>query len=817
MTPAAAETRPAAPAPAAETEPQSGDSEAAKGAAAKEVFSTGVAKGRDRLDSAISTSVLRQEEILKFAPQSIGDLLRDIPGIRSQAFAGEGNANITIRGLPLSSTGSKFVQLQEDGLPILEIGDVTLSLADSWLRADINLAQVEVIRGGSASTFASNSPGGIINFQSRTGDVQGGAVQLSSGLDYDEKRIDADYGARLGDGWRFHLGGFYRQGEGPRRTGFDAKKGGQLKFNATKEFDGGYVRLYGKYLDDRTPVYDVLPLGVTGTNDKPEFREIPGIDIKRDTLLSRYFPSSVALDRSNNVESRDTRDGQHVKYRSIGFETQFELGGGWTVTDRFRYADISSQFFVNSAINLLTPQALSAGFAGGPGATFSYATGPQAGTAIANPGQLNGNGLFSLTGLLNTHRNLDNATNDVRISRVWAIGGDELTTTAGLYSSRQQVEYVWSGGQVLHEVRGDGTLALINMRDAAGRALTQDGLYSYLSPFGPSFNRRIDMQYNVNAPFASANYRFGGVSIGGSLRYDAGTARGTRNAASFGAPPAARDVNGDGAISIPEQRVPALPLTSAQAVDFGFGYLSYSTGINVRVAEPFAVFARYSRGGRASERLLFSPFFNATTGRLANEDIEADMVTQAEVGAKYRKGGLTLNLTGFWAKSEDTGVDAITRLPFERDYKAMGLEFEGGYRTGNFSIAGGATYTDAEIASDTTNPALVGKTPRNQAKLIFQATPQYTTDRFSIGAVFIGTTGSFAQDNNALRTPGYTTTNAFVQVRPTENLLLSLNASNLFDVLAITSISDPTIPASGIVRAHTLTGRTVSATARFDF
>jgi outer membrane receptor protein involved in Fe transport len=48
-----------------------------------------------------------------------------------------------------------------------------------FLRADLSLAAVEAIRGGSASTFASNSPGGIVNFISKTGDTEGGAVQVS--------------------------------------------------------------------------------------------------------------------------------------------------------------------------------------------------------------------------------------------------------------------------------------------------------------------------------------------------------------------------------------------------------------------------------------------------------------------------------------------------------------------------------------------------------------------------------------------------------------------------------------------------------------
>src|SRR5690606_4713706 len=141
----------------------------------------GVARGRDRLNMAISTSSLSQEEITKLAPTSIGELLRAIPGIRSEASNGEGGASITIRGLPIASSGTKFVQLQEDGLPVMEFGDIVPLAADSFVRADLTLSQVETLRGGSSSTFASNSPGGVINFQSETGEVAGGAIQTTVG------------------------------------------------------------------------------------------------------------------------------------------------------------------------------------------------------------------------------------------------------------------------------------------------------------------------------------------------------------------------------------------------------------------------------------------------------------------------------------------------------------------------------------------------------------------------------------------------------------------------------------------------------------
>lgn len=228
------------------------------GAAAKpaqELFSTGVAKGRDRLDSATSTSALRGDDITLLGPRPIGEVLRTMAGLRVATSIGEGNNNYTVRGLPLAAGGSKYMQIQEDGLPLLEFADLFNVGADVYLRNDLTVNAIETIRGGSASTFASNSPGGLINVLSRTGDVEGGAVQFTTGLDFDTKRVDFTYGGKLGENTRFHIGGFYRQGEGPRNNGFDGWKGGQVKFNITREFENGYVRLYLKYLDDLSLIH----------------------------------------------------------------------------------------------------------------------------------------------------------------------------------------------------------------------------------------------------------------------------------------------------------------------------------------------------------------------------------------------------------------------------------------------------------------------------------------------------------------------------------------------------------------------------------
>lgn len=791
-------------------------------------FTTGVAKGRDMLDTAISASSFDAAEAEKVGARSVAEILRNVPGLRAEAVSGEGNASYSIRGLPLASTGSKFLQFQEDGMPVIEFGDINFFAPDVFMRADLTLSQIQTIRGGSASTFASNSPGGVINFISKTGETEGGAVQVSTGLDYKTKRFDFNYGGKLSDTLRFNAGGFYRQGEGPRAMGFDAFKGGQIKANLTKSFEGGYVRLYVKYLDDRTPNYMQFPIGVRGTDDKPEYYALPGFDLKKDTLYSRNIPQIVTLDGDNNLVRDDFDEGTHPIVKSVGVDAQFDVAG-WTITEKARYSNISGQVSENFPLTVAPATALLAAY-GGPLATLSYASGPNKGQVIANPATLNGNGLMAYSLFMSVHLNsMDNFTNDIRASKVWKIGGGELTTTLGYYHSSQALDSDWLFTSNVTDVVGGGNASLLDITDALGRQQTQDGYYAFGAHIVTTgYHRTYDVNYTVDAPYGSFNYKTGNVSVGGSVRYDMGRAQGALYGPDLGGtrPTATSlDINGDGTISLAEQRVAIFSLTQPAPVGYTYDYLSYSVSANWRVADGFSTFARYSKGGRAAaDRILFTPTVSFTSGVLTDPQAAYDPVKQAEMGVKFRADDLQLFLTGFWASTNERNMQINSNAQGQvqvqyivRTYTAKGAEFEGIYSRGPFSLTAGATYTNAKIDSDLNDPTVVGNTPRHQARFIFSVTPQVEFRQVTLGFNAIGTTSSYAQDTNQLKLPGYTTVNAFAQFRPTDSVQLSLAANNVFDVLGLAEVTQASLPASGIVTARTINGRNITATLRFAF
>ncbi|MFK3891487.1 TonB-dependent siderophore receptor [Sphingomonas sp. NPDC079357] len=790
----------------------------AEATVSEDIVVTGVAQGRNRLDTSVSVSSLDADLTTKIPPRNTAEILRNLPGVRVEASGGEGNANISVRGLPVASGGSKFLQLQEDGLPVLEFGDIIFGNADIFIRNDLSLARIESVRGGSASTFASNSPGGIINFISKTGEQDGGSFQLSSGIDYREYRADFAYGGHIDAKTRYELSGFYRLGDGPRDVGYDAMRGGQIKANITREFDRGYVRVYGKYLDDRSIAYLPNPVRVTGSDGDPTYQNIPGFSINEDTLHSRYIGSVLTLDGNNNPVRRNIGDGMHPVVKSVGFEGQYEIADGWNVTERFRYSDISGDFVSPFPAAVGDAQTTANSFAGA-GAQLYYASGPLSGQRIANPATVGGNGLLASVVLFDVDlKSLNNITNDLRLNGKVDLGGGALSIAAGIYNSRQDVKTDWLWTSFFQTVQGDGRSVLVDIRNAAGVSQTAGGTLYSASFFGNCCRRSYDMRYTTNAPFAQLGFEIGRLNIDGSLRYDFGSAKGSIAGDLPGAVTTrAQDINGDGVISVAEQTVGFIP-NNRTGIDYDYSYLSYSAGVNYRLSDTLAAFARYSRGGRVNaDRLLFGPTIDITTGGLVNGSKPYDFVKQAEGGLKFSSGPVAFYATVFNAKTQETNYLLSQQQFTSRRYDATGVELEGRFRRGPFSLTAAGTYTDAKITSDATDATLNGNRPQRQAAFVYQATPQLDFGRVSFGANVIGTTSSYTQPANQLKMPAYTQVNGFVLVRAADNVSFNLNANNIFNVKGITEAEDAAIPSNQLVRARSINGRTIAASVRFDF
>lgn len=767
---------------------------------------TGTTGAQSKLESSISISTLGVERIGESAPRSTAEIFRNLPGVRSESTGGEGNANIAVRGLPVAAGGAKFLQLQEDGLPVLEFGDIAFGNADIFLRADWSIDRIEALRGGSASTFASNSPGGIINFISNTGEIQGGSVGLSAGLDYDSVRTDFRYGGPLSENWRFHVAGFYRRGDGVRDPGYTAEDGGQIKANLTREHDGGYLRFNLKLLDDRAIGYLPMPVRVTGSDANPSFSGFPGFDPGRDTPHSPNFLTDIGLDGRNQRRTTDIADGMRPKSTAFGFEFQHEFEGGWALNNRFRHADTEGRFVSPFPAEVANGADLAASI-GGAGARLVVAGAPTTSAAYT--------GLAIREHLFNTEINdFGNYANNLQLSRAFDAGNGTLDLAGGWYRSRQNIDMDWVWNSYVLELNGNDA-RLLDVFNAAGQRLSTGGLYAYGVPFwGNCCTRSYNTQYVIDAPYLSVAWSNEQLSLDASVRRDDGEATGNY-AGSIQI--ANLDVNGNGTIEPNERSVSTVNNAAVSPVDYDWGYTSWSVGANWQASDDLAFFGRASRGGRANaDRLLFGVV--RPDGSVRSEDA-VDLVDQYEFGVKWRYDDLSLFVTAFRAETEEQNFEATSQRFLDRTYTANGVEIEGAWRHGGFSVTGGLTWTDAEISRDQITPANVGNTPRRQADWVWQLTPAYAADAWTVGLNLIGTTDSYAQDNNALVMPGFTQTNLFASWRFADAWTVALDVNNVFDEFGITESEEGAIIAgtSNIIRARSIPGRSSAISLRYDF
>lgn len=770
----------------------------------EDIVVTGTGNPKASIKTSISISTLKSNEVQQASPRSTAEIFRTIPGIRSESSGGEGNSNITVRGIPVSAGGSRYLLIQEDGLPVLQFGDIAFATQDQFVRYDTNIDRIEALRGGSASVLASNSPAGIINFISKTGKKQGGSIAQTIGLDYNSYKTDFEYGSPIAEDLYFHFGGFYRIGDGPRDTGYTSNNGGQFKFNITKKFEKGFVRLYAKFLNDRTAAYMPSPMKVTGTNSNPEWSDIANFDILTGTLQSAYLQTDRTMGTDGNILDSDVSDGMHSISKSIGVEFALDLGDGWKLKNNGRFSLNNGQF--------LSPFPSSVGsYASQIESIPGYNSAVYAGTSTT----VDPNANYMQVVLFNTQlNNFNNYVNNLSISK--KLGA--LKLDAGLYKAYQKVDMSWSWNTYLMEV--DGTNArMIDVINASGESLSPNGLLYYGVPaWGNGLARRYNTGYNITAPYLQLEYKIAdNLNLEGGLRYDRGDVNGYFSGGT--GQTAQVDMNQNGTIDPNEENV-AVTGDNITPVDYDYGYVSYSVGGNLKINSGNAVFARVSRGGSASaDRILFSNYNYLDSNDPGLDAVKVNTVDQVEVGYKLRASNYFLNTTLFHAKTKESNYEATTQKRFDNTYKSYGVELDGLYKISEkFNLRGGLTYTHAEITK-ALNDGVVGNRPRRLPSFMYSLAPNYSADKFAAGAMLVGATKSYTQDSNQLVMDGYLIVNPYLSYTLDNGLGFTLNANNIFNSLAITEAEEGSITENTVnyVRARSLPGRTISLKLQYNF
>ncbi|MBE7217075.1 MAG: TonB-dependent receptor [Caulobacteraceae bacterium] len=793
------------------------------------VVTASPSRDRSRLKSSISVNSVSQEQINQFTPRSEAEVFRLIPGIRAEDTAGSGgNSNITVRGLPIVTGGSEFVALQEDGLPVTLFGDMNFGNNDYWIRYDSTVQRLEAVRGGSSSTLASQAPGAVINYISNTGRQEGGVVSVTTGLNYDDTRVDFNYGAPINDSWRFNIGGFYRNGDSPLGYPYTASDGYQIKANATYTLpdNKGFIQFNFKRLDDKEPTFTTSPFIASLNGDEVgDFKKFPGFTAGSDTNQSEYNRSFQILGYNGGGLRTVDMQGIHPVVTSGGFTAHYDFNSNFSVEDKLRVAGMSGVFATQFYNLTPTSSIIGSQLNGSTVGSIVYANGPNQGKLFT--------GAFVNTNpnIYVRMRDMGNFVNDLSASDKFNLPYGRVTVSGGWFHMDQTIDQTWHVNKQYNDVTGDNPaqLDLFSGPNGAGAQLTAAGQAGFNNNWGDSGSRNYDLDYVDDAPYLAADWAWGPLDVSGSLRYDIVSASGTAQGGVTG--PNVTVADALGTATLPSVVTGGTP----EKIDYSTDYLSYSFGILYALNANNSLFGRISEGGRANaDRLILSGYFDANgKPNAAGKPKLQNTVDQQEIGFKSQ-GRLfdtryNFEATYFFAQTSDSNYDLTSQQAFDNVYHSNGLEVDGGLHWRGFSLYGDMTYTHARISHDASG-LTTGNTPLATPAVAWLISPSYAYGRFEAGLSFTGQTSTYADNTDQLEIEGQTFVNGFLKVNLPRNIVFTVNANNLFDTLGTRGRSDggettpaqvtaygAAIGASGVFTGSAVLGRTITGSLALRF
>ncbi|RUT71257.1 TonB-dependent receptor [Flavobacterium cupreum] len=766
----------------------------------KEVVVTGSSSPRSKLESSVAITSMGAKAIEDRAPASTAALLQTIPGFVVEASGGEIGNNLFARGIP-SAGAYEYVQIQEDGLPVFEDGALQFANADTFYRLDETVSKMEAVRGGSASIFANNAPGGIINFISKTGqnDFQGRAKFSTS--DYGMFRTDLNLsGALIQDKLFFNIGGFYRADNGVRNTGFTANKGGQIKGNLTYKFDDGdYLRVNFKHLDDRNTFY--LPIPLKSNNGKIE--GIDGFNPNYGTLTSVNFSHLNVPQYGGGTFSADLEDGSHPVINSVGAEFKKKISDKVTFKNAFKQTAIDLNY------NAIFPN-------GGPWTQDAYATGVQNTTAanldftyVDNGAAVDPNALIMRADHWYIHKKMNNFANNFS----FAFDLDPVKLTAGYYYSNWKSNQYWNWNSYLVGVSDNPRL--LNVEDnTTGVNHTWNGVERITW-----LERDAQTKGVLNDIYADAEIKATeNLTFNAGVRYNKDKYSGYRdNARFFAENLGVLDNNtADDAVTT----VKGNPYTYWR---YDVSELSYTGAANYKFNDNMASYVRYSHGFR-------SPIEESFYDNAADlSKLENTKVNQLELGYKYSGSFFSVNANVFHMNLKNVAfTDILSDGSSENkfaDVNNIGLEVETNARYEIVNLNFTFTVQKPEYDNFTGSNAdgstfdFNGNTARRIPEFFCNLRPEVNiTKDFTAYVQFSYYDKKFTNQDNRQVLPAYKEVGAGLNYTY-NNLRFAVDASNLFNEIGLTE-GDPrqtTSAASDVFMARPILGRAFRFSVTVNF
>ena len=836
--PAGAQTISAPAEGAAATPPAQDQGPAAAPAASDEqvddVVVTGLTtRNRALITSSADITYATAADIERKAPRSTADLLELVPGIFVEGTAGELSNNYSVRGL--QGGGQRFIQLEEDGLPVIYQGGG----ADFFFSNDITIDRLEAVKGGSSGVLTVNGAGATINFLSRLPNfTKSEGIARFTAYNFGQRRGDFYYSQPITDNLAFNIGGYIQTNPGVRQNPF-SYDGYRLKAMLEYRFNsGGFVRLTGKIGDIKAAYYATQPYAYN--NGRPS--GIPGLDTQFGNVGGTAF-ARISVPVSTFVEPDGFRDfrfdqGVRVKTKQLRIDIEKPLSESIELFARARYLGLTDDFNglfpgsgtgnagLASAVTYLTPGAaspisglLAAGQAAFP-TTVRFGirnlrTGVVIGSNnVAALNALNGNGFLQQTTL--NHDFQSGHDFGSNFGGRWEYKGNGFTnslTLGVLYYDVSRFQNQSATSAVVNDVRTNSDIydvVALNAANGVIGTLTDNGQISY-GNWGAGIRRRSDSSVSLYA-----NDEF---AIGDNIHLDAGI-RWESDSAEF------RDGN-TAAVSQPVQpgvvNAAVVP-TVGSTFDGTFtttrrtqDRIAWTVGANYLITPNLSVYGRYADG-----------FQTNNTDPLTGVELY-----EAGVRYKYRRllnASVTVFRTNFRNQFYNfiDPVNPTIQTSFLADLGTTGVEVDALIRPVEwFSIDFFGVFQDPKLNNLRLNgvpqPTFNGNRPERTPSTLFTITPTFTLPRklgeFYARYKYIG--DIFADSGNGVSLPAYGVTSFGVNLNVTDRLQVSFNADNVFDVIGLTEGNprqgQTQNAASGFFYARGIVGPTYggSVTLRF--
>ena len=781
---------------------QSGSAAAAAPAAAtsdasdtlETIVITASAGDRSKLNTSTSISSIDAAQIQDFDATSTAELYRMIPGIQVPGTQGDGgNSNIGVRGLRTPTGGSPFVQIQEDGLPVVLFGDIQFGNNDYWTHPMPTDERIEAIRGGTASTLASQAIGAVLNHISFTGRNDGGYVELEKGANYDYTKANFRFGSSINDTTYYNIGGYYDVGKGIEHAAYNVSDSYAIKGNITKELadDKGYVRVLFKASDTQEPSYNgcissATLSGTTVSNLGPS----PYCDGRNQAPGYSALNSSALFANVNGQLARQPLNGILTNEKWLQLQTHYNYTDNLTIDDNARVARMSGQFNVQFYGAEATSSAI------GPGQSLVYANGSNIGQVFTGP-------YVSASSAVHTNMNhMDHVANDLAATFNTTFNDAKINLKAGYLYYSQRIAEDWHSNTSVNEATGSNPaeLDLVSGPNGTGNLLAAGGQQG----FNQGWNQQFDITFTDNAPYADLNFDLGNLNLDGSVREEFFSGNGW-----------AQGITGPATSQIavgqidPRTVTPAnpsgTPVTTllpilgynglVNAVDFQEHATNWSFGALYKLTSDLSVFARASHGTRFNaDRLTNSnPSYFNQNGSLSSAGLanSAFPVDQYEIGSKNRGdlfgGHYTVEATAFYStyKISSQEISATncfdilgiheTTCIISGKYQDAGLELFTTYKVNGFNILFSGTYDDSKVQANQGAPYLRSPNIPN-----FTYTGLFSYDVLSNAEVGISLDGqSTIKGGDGNTYPSSLIVGFFGKITPVKNLSFGINVYNL--------------------------------------